>query len=295
MSKRTAFTRYSLIVNKLRTKPASFQEIHDYLEEQSELKEEKYTVSKRTFQRDIEEIALTFGVEISYDSSDRVYKITLDDKQEKNQRMLEAFDTMSALRLNDRLSQYIHFENRAAQGTEHLHGILHCIKNSVQFEFVYQKFYDDEVSRRTLRPYALKEFKHRWYVVGADSKTGEIRTFGLDRVLTLEISNVKFTPKQGFDVNEYFKHSFGIIRPNHEQPEKVILSFTATEGKYIKSLPFHNSQKVLIDNSEEYRIELNVYVSHDFIQEILQYSNSVTVVEPKSLKRTLQEIYKSSI
>lgn len=80
-----------------------------------------------------------FKIDIQFDYKAQVWKIDSDDFQEMNSRILEAFDTFNALNLTDRLSKHIHFEKRKPQGTEHLYGILHAIKNQIQIKFVYQK------------------------------------------------------------------------------------------------------------------------------------------------------------
>ncbi|MFW5852251.1 MAG: hypothetical protein ACOCWB_08505 [Bacteroidota bacterium] len=49
------------------------------------------------------------------------------DVEEHSERIMEAFDTMNALSMSDKISQYIQFEPRKAQGTEHLFGVLHAI------------------------------------------------------------------------------------------------------------------------------------------------------------------------
>ena len=60
MSKKQFIKRYSLIINKLRKNASSFEEIQKYLQQQSELDEEKYEISIRTFQREIKEVRIVF-------------------------------------------------------------------------------------------------------------------------------------------------------------------------------------------------------------------------------------------
>ena len=40
------------------------------------------------------------------------------------------------------------------------------------------------------------------------------------------------------------------------EPQKIVLSFDPFQGQYIKSLPLHKSQTVLVDNVEEFRIKI---------------------------------------
>jgi len=299
MSKREAVARYNLIIKKLRKHPATFTEIADYLARESEIQEYDFNISIRTFQRDRKDIFSIYNIDIQYDFARKVYYIDLEEQPDLNERILEAFDTFNALNLTDRLSQHIHFEKRKPQGTENLHGLLHAIKNRVEIRFVHQKYWEDESTNRHVEPYALKEFKNRWYLLAKDLKDGQIKSFGLDRLTELKILTKSFEFPGDFDVNEHYKYCFGIISPNSERPEDVILSFNAFQGKYIKSLPLHESQEVLIDNEEELRIRLKLFLTHDFFMELLSYGTNLEVLQPESLryelKATCEQIAKTYV
>ena len=288
MSKRESIGRYNLIINKLRKVPASFKEIADYLERESEIHSYNYTISLRTFQRDIAEIGSLFDFDIQYDRSRKVYFINDDGQPEVKGRMLEAFDTFHALKVSEGLANFIHFEKRKPQGTENLYGLIHCIKNNYQIKFNHFKFWEENVTLRTADPYALREFKNRWYVLAKDHKDDKIKSFALDRMSNLEITNKKFTPSTSYDVSEHYRYCFGIISPNGEEPQNIILSFDVTQGKYIKTLPLHESQEILLDNNDELQIKLKLCVSHDLIMELLSYGNSVKVLQPESLAATIK-------
>lgn len=295
MSKRESIARYNLIIKKLRKQPADFEQISTYLSLESELQEYNFNVSKRTFQRDLDDIRSLYNIDIVYDFSRKVYFIDLEEQPELNERILEAFDTFNALNITDRLSNYIHFEKRRPQGTENLYGLLHAIKNKVQISFSYKKFWEDEMSQRTAEPYALKEFKNRWYVLANDLKDNKVKSFALDRLTELEITRKKFQLPIDFDVNEHYKYCFGIISPNEHQPQEVILSFDPFQGKYIKTLPLHESQVILKDNEEELLIKLTLFLTHDFLMEILSYGDNVKVIQPESLIEDLKTSYENAL
>jgi predicted DNA-binding transcriptional regulator YafY len=290
MSKRESISRYALIIQRLRKRAASFTEIVDYLQRESDFQGYKFTVSKRTFDRDREDIASLYNIEIQYDFSNRQYFIASELEPEANERILEAFDTFNALNMSDRLSSYIHFEKRRPQGTEHLYGLLHAIKNKLQVNFTYIKFWEDNITHRLVEPYALKEFKNRWYVLSKDTKDQKIKSFSLDRISNLEITKTYFRFPSNFDINNYYQYYFGIIGSESCKPEEVVLSFLPVQGKYVKSLPLHESQQVLIDNDVELRIKLTVYPTYDFLQEILSYGDNVKVLSPKSLEEKVKII-----
>jgi len=295
MSKRESIARYNLIIKKIRKAPATFQEISDYLKRESELQEYNFNTHIRTFQRDLIDIRSIYDIDIRCDRRTQKYYIDNDGNQVAMERILEAYDTFNALSLTDRLSNYIHFENRRSMGTENLYGLLHAMQNKLRIHFTYKKFWEDDATQRTVEPFALKEFRNRWYLVGNDTNKNSIRIFALDRLQNLEITKSKFTPRQPFDVNQYFHDSFGIISSDGKKAEKVILSFTPDQGKYIKSLPLHHSQQVISDNQEGVLISLNLVVTFDFIMELMSYGPEVKVIQPESLVNELKENFRKAL
>ncbi len=295
MSKREAISRYNLIIKKLRKHPSSFKEIADYLEIESEMQAYNFNVSKRTFQRDIEDIRSIYNIDIQYNNSQKYYFIDNDEQPDVNERILEAFDTFNALNITDRLSDYIHFEKRKPQGTENLYGLLHAIKTKVQITFTYQKYWEVQLTVRTVEPYALKEFKNRWYVLAKDLKDNQVKSFALDRLSDLEISNKQFQYPVDFNVNEHYKYCFGIISPNGLEANEIILSFDAFQGKYIKSLPLHQTQEIIIDNENELQIKLKLCITFDFIMEILSFGENVKVLQPASLIHDIKTVYQNAL
>jgi len=289
MSKRESLARLNLIIKKLRRKPSDFEEISDFLSRESELQSYNFITSKRTFQRDLEDIRSLFNIDIKYDLSGRVYYIHEEDQPDVNDRIMEAFDVFNALQVSDRLSSYIHFEKRRPQGTENLLGLLHAIRNNFQVKFAYKKFWDDEASNRTVEPYALKEFKNRWYLVATDLNDHKIKTFGFDRLWDLEITKKTFTRPPDLDIDEKFRYCFGIISPDDEKPEEIILSFEPFQGKYIKTLPLHETQQVIIDNEDELQIKLKLYLTHDLVMELLSFGSTMKVLKPGRLVEMIRE------
>ncbi|MBK6989368.1 MAG: WYL domain-containing protein [Bacteroidetes bacterium] len=151
-----------------------------------------------------------------------------------------------------------------------------------------------ETTQRILEPYGLKEFRQRWYVMGKEKKNGEVRTFGLDRITNLDVTNRKFEFPANFNIEEYFKYSFGIIGPNGKKPEEIILSFDAVQGKYIKTLPLHVDQEILFENKDELRLKLFLFITDDLIMELLSFGENMMVIKPKSLAKLMKDEHKKA-
>ncbi len=295
MSKRESLNRQFLIIKLLRKHSASFEQISEMLQNESEMHGYDYNVSVRTFQRDCQDIASLYSIEIVYDKYKKAYCIQYDQQPELSERMLEALDTVNALRISNNLSEFIHFESRKPRGTELLHGLIYAIKNKIKVSFLYEKFDEQQAFTRIIEPYALKEFKSRWYLVGNDTANNKVKTYGLDRISDLEIEKAKFVIPNEFNYDKYYKDSFGIITIEDIKPVEVLLLFQPITGQYIKSMPLHHSQKVLKDDKKGVLISLTVCITFDFIVEILSHGEHVKVISPKSLIDQILESLNNSI
>jgi predicted DNA-binding transcriptional regulator YafY len=296
MSQSKITQRHSLIINKLRKqKQATFTEICDYLKRESDVQGVELTLSKRTFNRDVIEIGEVYGIYIKYDFSAGAYSIEEDLSDELQNRRLEALDIFNALKIKERQVKHILLDNRQSRGTEQIYDLLHAINNHFQISFSYKTFQYDNIFERTVNPLAIKEFKYRWYLYGQDISNGKIKCYGLERMFNLQLSKTSFELPTHFNLAEDLKYCFGIVSPNAEKPTDIILSFEPLNGKYVKTLPLHHTQQILCDNDTELRISLQLYLTDDFIMELLSFGDSVKVIEPRELIDKLKSVYQKAL
>jgi predicted DNA-binding transcriptional regulator YafY len=301
MSKRGYISRYLLIIKKLKVKTYStYEDLQAYIDRQFDylqMQDDNLHIgfSKRTFQRDIREIRNIFGIDIEYSKSQKGYFISQNENDNMNfQRMMEAFDLFNSLNFAQDLSPFIHLEKRRPQGTENLQSLLHSIKTRCQIKFSYQKFGEEELSHRLVEPYALKEFKNRWYVIAKDKKDTLIKSFALDRLTLLEITNQPYLYPENYNVEQNYRYCFGIISPSDSEPQDLILSFVPFQGKYIKTLPLHETQQIIVDNEKEMKVKLRLCLTHDLFMELLSFGNNMKVIEPKSLAAQIKQAHEKA-
>jgi predicted DNA-binding transcriptional regulator YafY len=301
MSKRGYISRYLLIIKKLKVKTYStYEDLQAYIDRQFDylqMQDDNLHIgfSKRTFQRDIREIRNIFGIDIEYSKSQKGYFISQNENENMNfQRMMEAFDLFNSLNFAQDLSPFIHLEKRRPQGTENLQSLLHSIKSRCQIKFSYQKFGEEELSHRLVEPYALKEFKNRWYVIAKDKKDTLIKSFALDRLTLLEITNQPYLYPENYNVEQNYRYCFGIISPSDSEPQDLILSFVPFQGKYIKTLPLHETQQIIVDNEKEMKVKLRLCLTHDLFMELLSFGDNMKVIEPKSLAAQIKQAHEKA-
>ncbi len=252
--------------------------------------------SPRTLQRDIGEISKTFGIYIEYCRKAKGYFISSTQAENMNfMRMVEAFDMFNTLKTVEDLSPYVHFEKRKPQGTEHFAPALEAIQKQKVINFQYFKFEEEEARERTVKPLLLKEFKSRWYIVAQEMGVNKIKTFGLDRISELVLTQESFEKPQDFNAEAFFANCFGIINQPNAYPENIILSFTKLQGQYIKTFPLHETQQILTDNEFQIKIKLRLHITHDLLMELLSFGENVEVISPFSLQQELYNIHQKCL
>lgn len=278
------FLRYKFIIEKLqRSKNVNYTDIYYYLKDKFEILGYEFSYSIRTFQRDKIDIYDLFGISIINDRSDKTYYIDENEISEPAKKLLDAFTISNALQLHDDYSNIISFEeqNIGKQGV--FYELSDAIKSKKRIKLYYQKYYPDRLNEYILEPLALKEFKQRWYLLGAAEEGENIRTFGLDRILKVKIQKAKFE-NNNFNLNEFFKDYYGIMTNSNYEFAEVVLQFDSFQGKYIKSLPLHHSQEIITDNEEELVIKIRLHITFDFKQKLLSFGSLVKIISPESLK-----------
>ena len=191
---------------------------------------------------------------------------------------------------DDAVNQFVQFETvPVVKGSQFLSPLLQAIKEQLIVTFDYQSFKSPKGSSRTFRPYLLKEYRNRWYVIGYSEKKENVITFGLDRMDNLKVTEDSFDLDNTFTPDKFFNHSIGITAPVGSDPFDVILETDAVLGKYLKSQPLHHSQKTIKDDSNGCQFQLHVLLTDELIMQILSYGDSIKVIEPKKLSEVIKE------
>jgi predicted DNA-binding transcriptional regulator YafY len=190
MSRQGTIRRYTLIIEKINSgQYPSFQTIQDYLDDFG------FSLSKRTIERDIAAIRNEFGIEITFNQYKEGFYIDEENSinMESFLRFLEIVNTAELLTQSLADSKetldYISFDKGGGlKGIEYLKPLLKAIKEHRKIKFRHFSFQTEKSRKYTMKPYLLKEYQNRWYVVGIVPGINELRTIGLDRIKDLELS-----------------------------------------------------------------------------------------------------------
>lgn len=295
MSHQATIHRYTLIIEKIRKGYPSLHELQDFLEKHD------FEVSTRTLQRDIEQIRFEFGLGIKYNTTRKGYYLDTDQNLDMDAffRFLEMVTTAhlltETLQEGKEALHYISFEAEGSlKGIENLKLLLFAIKKKRKVAFMHHSYTTGNKTGYQIAPYLLKEYQNRWYVLGMAESVNDIRTFGLDRMEQVEVLPDIFTLPKKQNIKDLFRHVVGLTY-SLQEPEEIQLSFTALQGQYIKSLPLHHSQKIMLETKTELQVSIYVVPNYELIQKILMLGSQVKVLKPIKLAQDIKTILQQTL
>lgn len=295
MALKNSVKRYMLLLEKLHKGYPTLEELIDFLEYH------EIQVSFRTLQRDFKQLREQYQIDIVYDSAKKGYYIDEETSLDIN-RFVGFLDVLrTADLLNESFEKsketlrYLDFDTDVQQRGSHLlRDLLTALREHREMEITHESFFRDNPKIYLVQPYLLKEYMNRRYLVakvkgleGSDERE-RFRTFGIDRITKLTLLPRSFTPDPSIEPKAFFDHVIGLTYSTSTLQE-VVLSFDAGQGKYVKTLPWHSSQKILVDNDKELRIQINVKPNFELVQKILMQGANVEVVSPESVRNEVEK------
>lgn len=137
------------------------------------------------------------------------------------------------------------------------------------------------VSNRELDPYRVWYRNGGLYVVGHDHKSGEIRTFAVDRIRSLETTGRRFALDPEFDFDRYIGASFGVIA---EPATRVRILFEPRWASYVEERVWHESQRMTRRAGGRLELAMDVGGSAELRTWILSFGSGAQVLEPAPLR-----------
>ena len=267
------------------------------LEEVSSRWESRYgeAYPRRSFINHRKAIEDIFGIVITCNRSTNRYLIdaadSAMDKREAVEYLINTFTVNSLLTLGkERLSGRVAVED-VPSGARWLTTVMQAMLDGACLKIGYRKYLSDETESRDIRPYAVKEFEKRWYIVAFSDKAQSLRTYSMDRVVSLERNGKQFRMPVGFNVDELFEGSYGIYLPEEEKPVLIKLKATEREAAYLRDLPLHPSQMELDDGL----FILRLIPNPNFVMELCKRGGGLTVLEPESLRQEVAKHLKQAL
>lgn len=206
-------------------------------------------------------------------------------------------------RLEDKLykqqhkgKSYIDFEkNELLKGLKHIDPLHKSIINKKTIEISYQSFKAKLPQVITFYPYLLKEYRNRWFVLGANRKGKAIMILALDRIEHFKEINSEKYHKAEFDVNSYFNDVIGVSKMPNQTAQTVVIKIIKEHAPYIITKPLHPSQKILKEDTDGTIFSIDVIWNFELEREILGFGEQIKILSPKRLSGKIQSRLKQTL
>ena len=278
-----------LIDTIYRAKKISFKEINERWRRDVDMSRGE-DMSIRTFKRWLNNIGDIFGL---YVENERCgdYRYYIENIEYITEGGLQSwlFNTFAVsnaltgcMGIKDRIQlEYV------PSGELYLQPIIDAMKENRVLNITYKSYWKDKEKKYDVQPLCLKLFRQRWYVIvhGNDGEEDtRIWICALDRILSLQKTEMTFTMPKEWEAESYFDGFIGLIRDEDYDKEMVKLKVDAGQANYIRDLKIHKSQQEAECNSEYSIFTYCLRPTFDFQQELLWNADKVEVLEPQWLR-----------
>jgi predicted DNA-binding transcriptional regulator YafY len=138
---------------------------------------------------------------------------------------------------------------------------------------------------REVDPYALVFKRHSWYLLGFCHHRQETRTFRLNRIKKVTLTDRSFERKSDFSVEEFFRDSWEIYQGKLTE---VKLRFFGKAIKVIESGPHHPSEIITREKDGSLLYSVKVKGTEEISRWILGFGEMVEVLEPEDLRESIR-------
>ncbi|MFP6641431.1 MAG: YafY family protein [Myxococcota bacterium] len=149
-----------------------------------------------------------------------------------------------------------------------------------------------EESSRELDPYQVWYRAGGLYIIGFDHRSGEIRTFAVDRIRQLRRTGSRFEVQAGFDFDVWTAANFGVVGGPASQ---VRIRFDKTRANEIRERTWHRSQKLVERPDGSLELTMEVGGDNELASWILSFGEEAEVIEPAGLRDRVRAALRAAL
>ena len=159
-------------------------------------------------------------------------------------------------------------------------------------EMMYKPLRSKKETLRKIDPYNIRLFEGTIYIIGFCHLRNDIRTFVLDRIKLLRLTDEKFEIRSDFNLDEYIKYSFKVMQ---DELFTVRIRITPAWARYMGEKIWHESQQTKKLSDESLEMTFQVAGLDEIKQWIMSLGPAAYVVEPEKLKNMIKSDLKKAM
>ena len=267
----------------------TFDKINEKWKESSLSKGKNYPL--RTFHNHRKEVREVLNVNIRCRKSTNSYYV--DEGKKSNgvmKKMLELMTISQLLEGNADMANKMVMELQPG-GECYLSKIMSAIQACKKVAIDHKPFWADDVLHyESFEPYAVKEVKRVWYLVGK-RQDGKYEMVDLRQVLALSMQNDQFEYPSEKIVRELVEENYG-SQIEEIPTEEITLKVGTALARELRVNPLHSSQ-IEMEARKTYSIfYVNVKPTQEFCRDVLAYGAAIEILAPLSMRENVVKIAK---
>jgi predicted DNA-binding transcriptional regulator YafY len=151
----------------------------------------------------------------------------------------------------------------------------------------------DELTTREVSPQRLIFYRDNWYLDAYCHLRKDLRSFSLDGIRKVLISNKKADEIPEKSLQEHFAESYGIF--SGKATKRAKLMFTPERARWVSKETWHKQQVSSFDKDGNYILEFDYDQDPELVMEILKYGSGVKVLAPAALRKRIIDEIESSL
>ena len=164
----------------------------------------------------------------------------------------------------------------------HKENLYEAIRKRRSVSIDYNSFRSGEKTHHRLAPYVVLFRKHAWYVIGYSETSDQIRTFRINRIDSLKITQLGYTIPEHFSVQKHLEKSWNIM----DGPDTdVVILFASRIAPLIREVNWHPTQQIKELDNGVLRFEVTVAGWREIGWWILGWGHEAAVAEPEALQK----------
>jgi proteasome accessory factor B len=157
----------------------------------------------------------------------------------------------------------------------------------------YDSLFDGKLVETELCPYHLLYNQRAWYVLGHSSAHRSIRTFKLNRIKALRLTDRCYIDGEDFDVHEYFGRAWSMIPEGRLY--NIKLRFLPKVAHNVAEVQWHSTQQATWNGDGSVVLEFRVDGLGEITWWILGYGDQVQVLAPDALRERVVKAARNMI
>ncbi|CUB14302.1 HTH domain protein [Bacillus cereus] len=194
-------------------------------------------------------------------------------------------------KINQHLSSLEVISRFSSLSMEHfLKELEQAVTDGYSVKILYYKSGKKQLNYRLVNPYRIIYWNNKWYVIGFCHLRNDIRSFRVDRIESLMLTENKFNRPENFSARDFFIKN---LLPTIEDKEGIISLIISGDKSVLADICQHwflgHYLQERTSNQAVFFLEKDMI--HTYVPYLLlPYNKSIKVIEPISLKKRLIEV-----